>query len=159
MANQLQNFSIPLRRESGFTLLELLLVLFIVGLSTALVVPSITGGITNLKIRASTKRLATTLRYARNLAISRKRPYYVRVLANENRLIVTSGRGEKKEGLEKELTLSEEIVIMVDTGDVLAFYPKGNSTGGTFDIQNTEGIPFYTVNIEPSTGRVKVEDI
>jgi len=60
----------PSRGSRGFTLLAITVVLFIAGIATALVGPSVMRCIGGTRLKASVRRLATTLRYARSLAIS-----------------------------------------------------------------------------------------
>jgi general secretion pathway protein H len=52
----------------GFTLIELVLVIFIIGLFTSLVAPAITST-TGLRLKTTTKRVAAGLRFARSQAV------------------------------------------------------------------------------------------
>ena len=60
---------------AGFTLLELLVVMVLIGLMTALVAPRLAGTLSTTSARASVKRIAAALRYARNHAASEKAVY------------------------------------------------------------------------------------
>lgn len=60
----------------GFTLLELILVLVIIGLLTSLVTPAITS-LSGLKLKAATRRIAAGLRYARSQAVTTGSDYQV----------------------------------------------------------------------------------
>lgn len=60
----------------GFTLIELILVLVIIGLLTSLIVPAITS-LTGLKLKAATRRVAAGLRYARSQAVTTGSDYQV----------------------------------------------------------------------------------
>ena len=53
---------------AGFTLIELVLVIFIIGLFTSLVAPAITST-TGLRLKTTTKRVAAGLRFARSQAV------------------------------------------------------------------------------------------
>ena len=53
---------------SGFTLIELILVLVIIGFLTSLVAPAITST-TGLRLKTTTKRVAAGLRFARSQAV------------------------------------------------------------------------------------------
>ena len=63
-------------RCGGFTLIELILVLVIIGFLTALVAPAITS-MTGLKLKTAARRTAAGLRYARSQAIATGCDYQV----------------------------------------------------------------------------------
>ena len=58
-------------RKRGFTLLELLVVLFVVGLLFALIPPLFSGAVPGAKLKAAVRDLAVALRLARNQSITR----------------------------------------------------------------------------------------
>ena len=58
------------RTSFGFTLLELIVVLFILGLATALVAPAFTRSFGRLQLTAAARDLAALCRYARTQAIT-----------------------------------------------------------------------------------------
>jgi general secretion pathway protein H len=58
------------RSPSGFTLLELIVVLFILGLATALVAPVFTRSFGQLRLKAAARDLAALCRFARTQAIT-----------------------------------------------------------------------------------------
>jgi len=60
----------------GFTLIELILVLVIMGLLTSLVAPAITS-LAGLKLKTATRRVAAGLRYARSQAVTTGSDYQV----------------------------------------------------------------------------------
>lgn len=149
--------------HNGFALLELLLVMFIIGLSAALSIPVVGSSIDNLKIKSAAKNLSTTLRYARNIAIAEKQSYTVQIKPHENTVfLVPSLKPESK----KEMKLYEKAKIAKVTRfndaaeleeKAITFYPRGNSSGGSIIIHDANDSPAYVINIEPSTARVKVE--
>lgn len=151
--------------KNGFSLIELLLVLFIISLSVALSVPAINTGLNHLEIKGAAKYLATTLRYARNQAISEKTAYYVKIDANENKVIIL--HDDKQ--FERELNISEDIIKIVDVSKeridesikskTISFYPRGSSSGGTFEIWDKKGQPAYRLIVKPSNGKIKVETL
>ncbi len=59
------------RNSKGFTLIELMVVLVIVGIMLALMVPSVGGFIANQEINEATQNVAGALRTAKELAISK----------------------------------------------------------------------------------------
>jgi len=58
--------------HKGFTLIEVLIVLFILGISSAIVIPMLFFSIENITFKTSVKRLAALMRFARSEAINHK---------------------------------------------------------------------------------------
>ncbi len=62
-------------RTRGFTLLELIVVLIIIGLMSVLVVPKLVGPMANLDLKTASQKISASLRYARSQAASEKTTY------------------------------------------------------------------------------------
>lgn len=135
----------------GFTLLEVLLTVFILGLASALVSPVVVSGIDGVRLKTTTKRLATTFINARVLAVSEGSPVYARI--SENKVVIESSNTKKAK---KELSIPDEVKVNPRSEKFVVFYPKGNSTGGVFEILDKDKKPIFEVRVEASTGRVKV---
>lgn len=58
--------------SGGFTLIELIIVLFVAGLIAAFVVPSFVGGLKGMQLKGEVTHLAATLRFARSQAVCGK---------------------------------------------------------------------------------------
>ncbi|OGP13016.1 MAG: hypothetical protein A2052_03910 [Deltaproteobacteria bacterium GWA2_54_12] len=134
----------------GFTLIELLLVLVIFSLSIGLVAPHVSSGIDGVSIKASAKKMATALNSARVQSARDRQNYYVRLIEKE--VLIEPSRGE---GRRIRLSLPEGVKIEPVGGAVVAFYPGGGSSGGTFEVKGTGGHASYIIMVEPSTGAVK----
>jgi len=79
-------FSMP----SGFTLLELLVVLVIISLMSVLVVAQFTGSLVRMNLQTASKKISASLRYARNQAASEKITYVAIFDFEKNRLSIMS---------------------------------------------------------------------
>lgn len=78
------------RRHRGFTLLELIVVLVIISLMSALVVPKLAGPMSNLDLKTASKKISASLRYARSRAASEKTTYEALFDFEKNRLVITN---------------------------------------------------------------------
>lgn len=99
---------------TGFTLIELILVLVIIGFLTALVAPAITS-LTGLKLKTTTRKMAAGLRYARSQAVATGSDYQVVFDMEKGEMIIESLQeeekpygGDYKDGVEEESTGEEE---------------------------------------------------
>src|SRR5258705_9985342 len=61
----------PRRRPAGFTLLEMVVVLLIIGIGTMLVVPMVEGGFDSREVRRAARQIASTMHYCRGEAVAR----------------------------------------------------------------------------------------
>jgi type II secretion system protein H len=61
----------------GFTLIELMIVMVIIGSVIALAVPRIGKSMEKMRLRSASRKLSAVLRYTRQMAISRKKEYAV----------------------------------------------------------------------------------
>jgi len=144
-------------RNSAFTLIELIIVIFIISLTTALIVPNLwDNGESALKSEA--KRIVNTLRYIYDEAAGKKRTYTLMVNINE------SSWGFESEKESRWFKLKEDIVFrdivipslgMITTGEaVLPFGPLGPEEPITLHLLKNE--LEYTVTFNHLNGRVKV---
>jgi prepilin-type N-terminal cleavage/methylation domain-containing protein len=66
-----------LRNSSGFTLIEILVVVVILGIASAIVIPQI-GSRDDINTATAARAMMADLNYAQNLAIAKQKAYYVR---------------------------------------------------------------------------------
>ena len=165
----------------GFTLLELIVVLVIIGVASALVVPRLVGGIGGLDIRTAAGKVAASLRYVGSRAISSKIEHTAVFDFGHNRLILASvnsgavkedgeaGENESAGSREKVYVLPEKVFfekVAKEDNDLpgealdaeffrMTFYPSGGSDGGAVSLANERG-KRYVVRVDRITGSVKV---
>jgi len=147
--------------SSGFTLIEIIIVLFIIGIASGLVGIWISRGSGNLEIRKFTKDISAVLRYARTRAVSEKKIYSFVIDREEQkyRLYGEDSDNEKAE-LVMDKDIPENLQMMLQDRDEessnIEFFPRGNSTGGVIEILKETGTG-YLIRINKLTGKVDVE--
>lgn len=148
------------RGDCGFTLLEILIVLMLLGAAAVLVLPSFTTGLAGVELEAAARDFVTELKRARLAAVSTQQPRRVILMESEGseaprRYLLTD---EYERRLE-ELSLPKGIGFYdEDSGAwpvVLSFYPDGTSSGGEVQLANSTG-KRLKVRLDPVTGYAKV---
>jgi general secretion pathway protein H len=76
------------RSPRGFTLLELIVVLMIIGLMSTLVAPKLIGPLSDLNLKTASQKISASLRYARSQAASEKATYVALFDFDKNRLVI-----------------------------------------------------------------------
>ncbi|HET7873908.1 MAG TPA: GspH/FimT family pseudopilin [Methylomirabilota bacterium] len=136
----------------GFTLIELVIVLFVLALGATVVVPAVGRGVDSVRGRAEVAGVAAFLRAAREQAVTRGEPHEVRLDPAARALLLVSG-GARTVRSTRQLSPGFEITPDVPGGTAVAFYPQGLSSGGSFSIRAPGARP-YIVSVDPLTGRV-----
>lgn len=144
-------YIIPGAGKDGFTLFEVLLVLVIFSLSLALVSIRLTGGQSELKARTTAKKIASTLKYARNRALRERTVFYVESFPDK--LVVSP----EASGAKKEIPLEGDVVIKPLEVATVVFYPSSGSSGGGFEVTDDKEKIYYLVKVDPSTGHVQIK--
>ncbi len=138
----------PRRTTASFTLVEMVVVLAIIALLTAVVSVSLSGMFRSRSMRRATGTAVSAFLEAREEALARGRSLRVEWRANGRILRIRSGddgetgAGEKPSG-EPDRTREPETVFELPqecrfggTGEsAIVFHPDGTSTGGTVEIR------------------------
>ena len=150
----------PRRRPAGFTLLEMVVVLLIIGIGTVLVVPMIEGGFDSREVRRAARQIASTMHYCRGEAVSLGAPQEMVIDTYRNTLHTT--------GWDRWAVLTDRAIITdVHGGNVLGdgmvqvlFFPNGSTSG--VEVQLASRRDRFTnrlrVALDPLLGSVRVED-
>jgi general secretion pathway protein H len=141
------------RNQAGFTLIELIVVLAVLGLMLALFIGRVTSPSAQMEGRAAAEQVGLALRLARAQAIVSNHPIAFVVDVAQHRY---STVGMLPVQLPPELGVSVETVSGAVLGQraVIEFLPDGSSTGGRIDI-SAPGTRFQ-VGIDWLTGRVTI---
>jgi len=161
----------------GFTLLELLVVLVIIGFVSALVGPKLAGHGSNLNLATASRKISACLRYARSHAASEKRRYVATFDFNKNCLTIKTDQ-EKSEDSDEDFSdenaefavafkpynipegVKLEQAYSVDDEEVdsdifeILFFPSGGSSGGMVVLTNDREKK-ETIYVDLFTGSVQ----
>lgn len=81
------------RDAGGFTLLELIVVLTIIGLISVLVAPKLAGPLADMDLKTAAQKIAASLRHARSQAAAEKATFVAVFDFDANRLVILSPPG------------------------------------------------------------------
>lgn len=144
-------------RHSGFTLLEMLVVLALLAMVYALVPPMITVGGSTTELKAGARQVAAGLRNARSRAIV-SRGEATLTLDVEARNFRLSG-----DDTPRNLPRQAQIGVFTAQGEVvdantaaIRFYPDGSSTGGRVTL--SMGERKFHIDVDWLTGQVEILD-
>jgi general secretion pathway protein H len=143
------------RRDHGFTLVELLVVMVIIALVMGLVATSLSRSVSGAESRAAARKAVAAIRYTRTQAILKKTEQ-VFLVDVEARSYQAPGRPVVilPEGIEVRLT-SARSEQTAENVHGIRFFPDGGSTGGRLDLFVNERE--YSVNVAWLTGEASLE--
>jgi len=139
--------------QSGFSLLEIFIVLLVMSLVAVLVAPSFTRGFKGLQLETSGRDLVTLMKQARSQAIAKQQVFRVILSKNDmtSSYILANDFGEKI----KEYPLPKDISFHLEDEQVLpltvSFYPNGRSSGGQITLVGGQGKQM-PITVDPVTG-------
>lgn len=139
----------------GFTLIELILVLLLIGVSLLVVLPNINKGLQDREVRRSALGLAAVARDLRSRAVSDGLP---------QQLVIHLSQSSYLAGRTREVQLPGEVRFdAVHGGESIDrdtkkfyFFPNGSSLGGEIILADGAKNIFYAIRLEALTGRIAV---
>lgn len=142
-------------RAGGFSLLELILVMAMVGLLFTVVTVSVSRSLTGAEIRAAASDLLAGLRHTRGQAII-QRQQQVFIVDAEARTWQAAGREPVQipEGMDITINTARSELTGERAGGI-RFYPDGASTGGSVVL--TAGEREWHVSVGWLTGEIGIE--
>ncbi len=143
--------------QRGFTLLELLVVLLIVGLLTALIPALFSGAVPGTKLKGAARDLAATLHYARSQAITRNTVTEVHLDHESPQYNIGSERTHTiPAGISMGIKQRVQTNAPEPAHQVVKFFPDGSSSGTQITLQSADR--GYRLDVDWLTGRVTIED-
>ena len=144
-------------RQSGFSLLEVMMVLVIIAMSYMLLPKLVFSGVSGAELRSNARAVATGLRLARDAAINTKRESVLSInlesreftLPNDTRLHKLNDK------LDVKLYTAEADLISDKVGTI-RFYPDGSSNGGRVTV--AAGERGFEIDVDWLTGHVTIKD-
>jgi len=144
-----------MRRQRGFTLMEVLVALVIGVLLVALTPPLLSGMSGATELRGAARQLAAGLRNARNEAVTRQQEAAL--------LLDLAGRRFAVSGDAREVALPNSVELRLYTAQLevldrekgyIRFFPDGSSTGGAITVSGPKLA--YRVNVDWLTGAIAI---
>jgi len=145
------------QRCKGFTLLELVVVLFVVVLGFSVIGLNLSSGSDTTEIKAAARDIVSALRYARGQALMTHRETTV-ALDLESNSYTVSGR-DKLYQIPKGIDVTVVTAQTELTGEGSAsirFFPDGSSTGGRVTLERGQTV--WKIDINWLTGQVEPEN-
>lgn len=143
--------------RGGFTLLELIVVLFIISLSLSLVMPSFWRSETDI-IKSEARHISRTLRYIYDEAIGRKQTYLFSVNLDNETWGYKSQREQRTFTPQEDLEIQDIVVPSlggISTGEVsVEFGPMGPEEPIILHLQKRKSV--YTIMLNHLNGRIKI---
>ena len=138
-------------RESGFTMIEMMVVTAIVGVASALAIPSYIEWEARHDLREAVSEISSDLNLARVVAINRNRQATVTIQLSGSGIVQVSGTAAGLDIFPTQ-TMNGSVTGLPDGTTNVAFSSMGLSTATanqTFRIANSKGL-VYAVSVLPS---------
>ena len=147
-------------RERGFSLLELVMVLIVIALVLAVSYPALLRGSATLHLRASGRDVVSTLRHARETAITQQTGSRVVLDRDAQKVTLTDelGDGARSFSLPRDVKIHRLALAGVEIAQgplVVRFLPNGSCEDAEIMLRSETGA-ILTVVTDPMTGGARV---
>jgi general secretion pathway protein H len=150
----------PSQTEAGFTFLEILLVIGIMGVAATLVAPAIDSGMRAREVRSAVRGVAATLKTMQSDAVITGRVQHLVIDPQDNQLRVEDRDASYTLGPSTQMTrirggeVGPAGVVRVN------FYPNGSTTGVdvVIDDRDTPADTGFLISLDPLIGLVSIQD-
>lgn len=162
------------RRRSGYTLIEILIVVVMLGIASAMVIPSL-GSTDVLRVQSTVRAIVADINYAQSDALARQQGRALIFDTTNNKYAIVEVRGSSLSPTtdtiyavdlnnERKFHSARIQAASFDGDNILVFDELGGpvtepgsnvpSAGGSITVVGSGSV--FTINVEPYTGRVTV---
>ncbi len=144
-----------MKAHKGFTLLELMVVVAIVGIILAVVPIAFSDAVRSAELKAATHEVAAALKRARSHAVAAQRET-VLLLDMVNRRYRLGGSRQRRQlpsHIQLTLVTARSELLSARMGSI-RFFPDGSTTGGRISLKGDKRT--YHVDIDWLTGKVSI---
>ena len=144
-----------MKRESGFTLLEIIVVLAIGAIIYALILSAPLGKASAADLKAAARTVASGLRQAQSTAMATRKDAVLTIDVESREFVTSLETTPRKlpDNVELKLYAAQSEVTSERRGSI-RFYPDGSSTGGRVTLGTGERK--FEVDIDWLTGRIHI---
>jgi general secretion pathway protein H len=140
------------RRQRGFTLIEMVIVITLIALISAILMATVGGGMEGLRLRSAAKEIASELRHARAQAMAK---------GEVQRFVIDPEQRQWTSGEKRDGELSKKIdVVFVGARELqpkrgqgaIVFFEDGASSGGRIQLRQDKAA--WNIDVAWLTGEV-----
>ena len=143
------------RAACGFTLIEMLVVLTLIGLLVGVVIPMFGSGVSTTELKSDTRAVAAGLRQARGQAIAQRGEAVLMLDLAAHSFSVPPDPHVHKLAQQLELKLfTAQSDLVNDNVGAIRFFADGGSNGGRITLASGERK--FNVDVDWLTGRVAI---
>ena len=142
------------KNSRGFSLLELVLVLMVLGLSGLIVLPNVEKGLRDRELRRSALALAAAARDLRSQALHKGMPQGLVLNVAENSYRIARNEVHFSSNVKIASVAGGE--ILDDGSRQFLFFPNGSTFGGRIDLSSGADSTSYSIRLHPLTGTIDV---
>ena len=149
--------NVGLAPQRGFSLMELVVVIVLIGLVYLLLPKMVFGGVSGPELKSNVRAVATGLRLARDTAIISRRQAQLTINLAQREFNVSGNARIHKLNDKIDLKLyTAQADLVSDKVGAIRFYPDGSSNGGRISVG--AGGRNFDVTVDWLTGRVSVSE-
>jgi len=140
--------------HTGFSLLEIIVVMVVLALGAVLILPSLNTGLSGLRLDAAARDMVTLMKIARSQAISEQKVFRVMLQINPDQPADSYVYANEYEEEIKAFPFPAGVRILVTNSEMsgrISFYPNGRSSGLQFTLRNEKGKALL-VEVDSVTG-------